>query len=82
MDGTEVCAAEPPFTSGGFGEGGGGIEGWERNGSEHKLCYVGSFVDGDRLVGCVLKNNTDFSAIIIVDDASANVDVTEGETTA
>ncbi len=82
MDGTEICAAEPPFASGGFGEGSSGSEGWERDGSENELCYVGSFFDGDRLGGFVLKDNADFSTIITVNDASANIDVMEGKTAA
>ncbi len=82
MDGTEICAAEPPFASGGFGKGSGGGESGKRCWSENELCNVGGFIDGDGVVGFVLENDADFSTIVIVNDASSDVDMTEGKTAA
>ena len=39
---------------------------------------VGGFVDGNGFAGFVLEDDTDFATIVIVDDASADIDVTEG----
>ena len=82
MNGTKICAAEPPFASGGFGEGSGGSESGERSWSEDELCDVRGFIDVDRLVGFILENDADLSTIVVVNDASADIDVTEGKTAA
>jgi len=46
------------------------------------LGNVGCFANGYFVVRFVLEDDTDFSTVIVIDDAAANVDVTEGVTAA
>jgi len=46
------------------------------------LCNVGFALKRDMLLGVVVHDDAHFAAVVIVDDASADVEVTESETAA
>ena len=79
LHGAEVGAAEPPLTSISWGKSCDSSDGWEGIRCEDELCYVGVVLEVYSLGGVIVHDDTDFTTIIIVNNAAANVNVLEGK---